>query len=71
MHDSMWKGTQCSYIHLLQPSCQFKHLSPFKCALREASVLGGSCATAKPCLDGLYKHGTWEGKRDLLEENLL
>lgn len=31
--------------------------------------LGGSRATAKPCLDGLYKHGTWEGKRDLLEEN--
>lgn len=56
MHGSMWNGTQCSYFHLLQPSCQFKHLSCLKCALREASG-AGKCATSKPLLQ--WTVSTW------------
>lgn len=57
VHGSVWNGTQCSYFHLLQPSCQFKHLSPLKCALREASGAGASCATSKPLLQ--WTVSTW------------
>lgn len=40
----------CSYFCRLQPSCRVKHLSPLKCAFREASGLGDSGATARPPL---------------------
>ena len=60
---------QCSYFHLLQPSCQFKHLSPLKCALREASG-AGQCATSKPLLQ--WTVSTWylgRKKRELPKES--
>lgn len=63
IHGSMWNGTQCSYFHLLQPSCQFKHLPPLKCALREASGAGRSCATSKPLLQWTVSTGYMGGEK--------
>lgn len=53
---------QCSYFPLLQSSRQSKHLPPLRRALGEGSGSGGSGAPAKPCSDGLDKHGVWEGE---------